>query len=37
MTQVSKICAKARIEQFPNNFYAEENILFLKFWAKHNT
>ena len=27
----SKICAKTREEQFPDDFYAEENILFCKF------
>ena len=31
MTQISKICAKARVEQFPSDFYAEDNILFCKF------
>ena len=31
MTLVSKICAKARVEQFHEDFYAEENILFCKF------
>ena len=30
-TSVSKICAKARVEKFPDDFYAEENILFDKF------
>ncbi len=32
MNPVSKICAKSWVEQFPNNFYAEENILFWKFY-----
>ena len=31
MIPVSKICAKARVEQFPGDFNAEENILFCKF------
>ena len=35
MTPVSKICAKARVEQFPDDFYAEENMLFCKF-CLHN-
>ena len=29
-TPVSKICAKARVEQFPDDFYTKENILFCK-------
>ena len=32
MTPESKICAKARVEQFPDNFYAGDNILFCKFY-----
>ena len=28
MTSVSKICAKVRVEQFPDDFYAKGNILF---------
>ena len=31
MTPVSKICAKARVEQFTYDFYAEDNMLFCKF------
>ena len=31
MTAVSKICDKAGVEQFPDDFYAEDNILFCKF------
>ena len=31
MTTVSKICVKARVEQFPDDFYAEGNMLFCKF------
>ena len=30
MTPVSKICTKARVEQFPDDFYAED-MLFCKF------
>ena len=30
-TSVSKICAKAKVEQLPDDFYEEENILFCKF------
>ena len=31
MTPVSKMCAKARVEQFPDVFYTEDNMLFCKF------
>ena len=31
MTPVSKVCAKARVEQFPDDFCAEDNMLFCKF------
>ena len=31
MAPVSNICVKARVEQFPNDFYAKENILLHKF------
>ena len=31
MTPISKICAKARVEQFLDDFYAEYNMLFCKF------
>ena len=31
ITPLSKICAKARVEQFPDDFYAEDNMLFCKF------
>ena len=31
ITLVSKICAKARVEPYPDDFYAKENILFCKF------
>ena len=30
--QVFKTCAEARVKQFPDNFYAEENVLFCKFF-----
>ena len=32
MTLVCKICAKAKVEQFPYDFYAEENMLFCKLY-----
>ena len=28
--KVSKYCPKARVEQFPDDFYAGENVLFCK-------
>lgn len=31
MTPVFKIYAKAKVEQFPDDFYAEDNMLFCKF------
>ena len=32
MTLVCKICAKAKVEQFPDDFYVEENMLFCKLY-----
>ena len=31
ITTVSKICTKARVGQFPDDFYAEDDMLFCKF------